>query len=54
MTPNPSRKKKLAQTKEKEHTDADLLKFSDALTQNSHNGAFIGMKGDFSKMAKVS
>ena len=25
------------------------MKFSDALSQNSHGGAFIGMRGDFSK-----
>ena len=25
------------------------MKFSDALRQNSHGGAFIGMRGDFSK-----
>jgi len=27
--------------------DADQ-KFANALNQNSHNGAFIGMRGDFS------
>ena len=47
-TPAPQRKKKLAETIDKEHTESELLKFSDALTQNSHNGAFIGMKGNFS------
>lgn len=55
MTPNPNtRRKKLADTAKKDPADTDLLKISDALEKNSHNGAFIGMKGDFSKLAKVS
>jgi hypothetical protein len=55
MTPNPStRKKWLGSAGKKDKPEKDVRKFTDALEKNSHNGAFIGMKGDFSNMAKVS